>query len=84
MESYFKEIKQKITKIAKVDNVIIINNTHLHTKHKQFQKGKLNLKIEIFSDELKSKNRIDSHRLIMKSLSQDIKDKIHALEIIFK
>lgn len=84
MENYFKEIKQKISKIAKVEDINIIDNTHLHKNHRQYQKGKLNLKIEIFSNELKSKNRVESQRLVMKSLAEDIKYKIHALEIIFK
>ena len=70
--NYRKELKK---------DLIIIDNTHLHVKHKSYVPGKLHLHIKIKSDYLKSISRINAQRFIMKLLKEDLKNNIHALEI---
>ena len=59
----------------------IIDNTNKHKHHKFFSKEKLHLKIIIESASLRSMNRIDSHKKITSLLKDELKTKIHSLEI---
>ena len=59
----------------------IIDNSHKHQGHKSFNKDKFHLKIKIQSSYLKSLNKIEAHKKIMGILKNELKDKIHALEI---
>ena len=81
MKSFIESLKEKIINNIQVNNIEIIDNTHLHRKHKSFNKSKLHLKIIIESDFLKSFNKIDSHKKIINILKDDIEKKIHSLEI---
>ena len=74
-------IKEKIVNNIQVNKIEIIDNTHIHKKHKSFNKSKLHLKIIIESDSLKSFNKIDSHKKIINLLKDEIEKKIHSLEI---
>ncbi|MDA1197779.1 MAG: BolA/IbaG family iron-sulfur metabolism protein [Proteobacteria bacterium] len=84
MNSFFKHVEDKIKKNIKVKSILIIDNSSLHTKHKSFDVDKYHLKIEIESDYLKSLERIKAQREIMTILSEELKTKIHALEITIK
>ena len=53
---YLDEIKERINKKINPENIILIDNSSLHTKHKSFDPNKLHLKIIIKSEKLK-KNR---------------------------
>ena len=81
MISIFDEIKKKITKEINPDNIILIDNSHLHKKHKSFDINKLHLKIIIESKILKKMNKIEAHKKIFSILKDEMKNKIHALEI---
>ena len=81
MKSFIETIKEKITKNIQVNNVEIIDNTHLHKRHKSFNKSKIHLKIIIKSESLKSLSKIASHKKIMDLLKEEIETKIHSLEI---
>ena len=81
MKSFIETLKEKIINNIQVNNIEIIDNTHLHRKHKSFNKSKLHLKIIIESDFLKSFNKLDSHKKIINILKDDIEKKIHSLEI---
>ncbi len=81
MKDYFKKIEKKLRDQFKCENLIIVDNTHLHVKHKSFVPGKLHLHIKITSDYLKSISKINAHRLIMRVLREELKENIHALEI---
>jgi len=81
MKSFIESLKEKIINNIQVNNIEIIDNTHLHRKHKSFNKSKLHLKIIIESDFLKSFNKLDSHKKIINILKDDIEKKIHSLEI---
>ena len=84
MKSLIETIKEKIINNIQVNNIEIIDNTHIHKKHKSFNKSKLHLKIVIDSEYLKSLNKLESHKKIINILKEEIKKKIHSIEIKIK
>ena len=81
MTSFFDQIKEKINKKINPENIILIDNSSLHTKHKSFDSNKLHLKIVIKSTKLKNMDKITAHKEIFSILKNEMKNKIHALEI---
>ena len=79
--NFFDEVKEKINKSINPENIILIDNSHLHTKHKSFDVNKFHLKIIIKSKKLKSMNKIAAHKEIFSILKEEMNKKIHALEI---
>ena len=79
--SFFEQIKAKIIKSINPKNIILIDNSSLHSKHKSFDVNKYHLKIIIESEKLKKMDKIESHRAIFSTLDEDMKSRIHALEI---
>ena len=84
MITIFNKIKKKIYKEINPKNIILIDNSNLHKKHKSFDLNKFHFKIIIESEELKKMNRIDAHKKVFSILKEEIKNKIHALEIEIK
>ena len=84
MMHLFSQIKEKINKKINPENIILIDNSHLHTKHKSFDPNKFHLKIIIKSENLKSMSRIIAHKKIFSILKDEMNNKIHALEIEIK
>ena len=80
----FDEIKKKIYKEIKAENIILIDNSSLHKKHKSFDLNKFHFKIIIESEELKKLNKVEAHKKIFAILKEEMKNKIHALEIEIK
>ena len=80
----FDQIKEKINKRINPENIILIDNSSFHSKHKSFDPNKLHLKIIIKSEKLKSMNKIAAHKEIFSILKNEMKNKIHALEIEIK
>jgi len=81
MEDYLEVIKKKLIKNISLQQINIIDNSDLHSKHKSFDKNKKHLKIIIKSSYLSGLSRIVSHKMIMEILKDDLKNRIHALEI---
>ena len=81
MMSFFDEIKEKINKKINPENLILIDNSKLHIKHKSFDSNKFHLKIIIKSKKLKSMSKIMAHKEIFSILKDEMSNKIHALEI---
>ena len=79
--SFLDQVKAKINKKINPENIILIDNSNLHSKHKSFDSTKLHLKIIIESKKLKSMNKIMAHKEIFSILKDEMSDKIHALEI---
>ena len=79
--TYFEKIKNKVKKEINPESVVLIDNSHLHTKHKSFDVNKFHLRIIIKSKKLKSMNKIEAHKEIFSILKEEMKEKIHALEI---
>ena len=81
MKNYFDEIKAKINNKIDIENIEIVDNTHKHKGHKFYSPNKFHLHLKIKSLYLNSLSRVSSQKIIMKILSDDLKTKIHALEI---
>ena len=79
--NFFDEVKEKINKKINPENIILIDNTHLHATHKSFDVNKFHIKIIIKSKKLKAMNRIVAHKEIFSILKDEMNNKIHALEI---
>ena len=79
--SFFDKVKAKINKEINPENIILIDNSYLHTKHKSFDSNKFHLKIIIKSAKLKNMNKIMAHKEIYSILKSEMSDKIHAFEI---
>tara|TARA_X000001036_G_scaffold432771_1_gene469228 strand:+ start:202 stop:456 length:255 start_codon:yes stop_codon:yes gene_type:complete len=81
MENYFKLIEKKLKQKINFEKLKIIDNSEKHKGHKFFSKEKYHLHLKIKSIYLKSISRISAQKLIMSVLKEDLKTKIHALEI---
>ena len=79
--SFFDKVKAKINKKINPENIILIDNSNLHSKHKSFDSTKLHLKIIIKSKKLKKMKKIDAHKFIFSILKNEMQNNIHALEI---
>ena len=79
--NFFDKIKEKINKEINPENIVLIDNSHLHSKHKSFVINKFHLKIIIKSKKLKSMSKIMAHKEIFSVLKDEMSNKIHALEI---
>ena len=81
MKNYFEEIEKKLRKQIKFESLEIVDNSHKHKGHKFFSEEKFHLHLKIKSLYLSSISRLSAQKLIMKVLKDDLKSKIHALEI---
>ena len=81
MESLKKYIETKIKKNFEIIDLKIIDNSGKHKGHKFFDEKRAHLKLIIKSPYLKSLNRVESHKKIMKVLKSEIKNSIHGLQI---
>ena len=81
MENYFKDIEKKLKEKINFEKLEIINNSDKHKGHKFFSDEKYHLHLKIKSIYLKSISKLSAQRLIMNILKEDLKNKIHALEI---
>ena len=82
--NFFDEVKKKISKKINPEDIILIDNSHLHSKHKSFDVNKFHLKIIIKSKALKKMSKIEAHKAIFATLKDEMQNKIHALEIEIK
>ncbi len=81
MKNYFDKLKIKLGKEIDLEDIKIVDNSHKHKGHKFFLPEKLHLHLKIKSIYLSSLSRVSAHKIIMKILKDDLKTKIHALEI---
>ena len=81
MKNYFDEIEKKIRMQIKFESLEIVDNSHKHKGHKFFSEEKFHLHLKIKSLYLSSISRLSAQKLIMKVLKDDLKSRIHALEI---
>ena len=84
MITFLEKVKAKIKNKFSPDQILLIDKSYLHTKHKSFDFTKFHLKLTIKSDRLKKMKKIDAHRAIFSILNDEMKNKIHALEIEIK
>ena len=79
--SILHSIRQKLNKEIEIENIEIVDYSHKHKRHKSFSPEKFHLHLKIKSLYLNSLTRVSAQKIIMKVLSNDLKTKIHALEI---
>ena len=84
MIPFLEELKTKLNKEFNPKKLILVDNSYLHTKHKSFNPNKMHLKIIIESEDLKKIKKIEAHKAIFNLLKNEMKEKIHALEIEIK
>ena len=84
MINFIKKLETKISRELNLEKIQIIDNSDLHRKHKSFNPDKVHLKIIIYSKKFKEMKRIDAHKMIFSLLEEEMKNKIHALEIEIK
>ena len=81
MKNYLAEIDKRLKKQLPIEELIIVDNSSKHERHKFFSKDKFHLHLKIKSNYLNSLAKINAQKLIMKILKEDLKYKIHALQI---
>ena len=81
MKNYFEEICEKLNKEIELEDIEIVDNSHKHKGHKSFSPEKFHLHLKIKSLYLNSLSRVSAQKIVMKILRNDLKTKIHALEI---
>ena len=81
MKDYFDEIKRKLKSNLNLESIDIVDNSYKHKGHKFFSKDKYHIHLIIKSSYLTSISRLNAQKKVMKILSEDLKTKIHALEI---
>ena len=84
MNDFLSFIENKIKKNIKVEKILITDNSNQHKKHRFFDSEKYHLKLDIQSTYLRSLDKIKAQRKIMSLLAEEMKTKIHALEIKIK
>ena len=82
--NYLDKIIKIVNEKLKPEKMSLIDNSSLHSKHKFYDSKKFHLKLIIQSKKLKKMKKIESHKLIFSALKEEMKDKIHALEIEIK
>ena len=84
MAIFLEKVKKKINDQLNPQDVLLIDESYLHSKHKSFDSKKFYLKLIITSEKLKNMKKIDAHKVIFSVLKEEMKDEIHALEIKIK
>ena len=81
MKNYFEEIQVKLNKEIEMEDIEIVDNSYKHKGHKFYSPEKFHLHLKIKSLYLNFLSRINAQKMIMRILKDDLKSKIHALEI---
>ena len=81
MKNYFEEILKKLHSEIEIEHIDIVDNSNKHKKHKSFSPEKFHLHLKIKSLYLNSISRVNAQKMVMTVLKEDLKTKIHALEI---
>ena len=81
MKNYFDTIQVKLNNEIEIESIKIVDNSHKHKGHKFFSPEKYHLHLIIKSPFLNSVSRVSAQKMVMKVLKEDLKTKIHALEI---
>ena len=81
MKNYFDQICTKLKKEIEIEDIKIVDNSYKHKGHKFYSPEKFHLQLKIKSLYLNSISRVSAQKTVMKVLSEDLKTKIHALEI---
>ena len=75
-------IKEKISNNIKCEDLKIEDKSFLHKNHKGNDGSKFHIKLTIKSEKLKQYSKIESNKLIYKTLDEEMKKFIHSLQIL--
>jgi len=82
---YHARIEQKLINHFKPSKLKVIDESDHHAGHSEAKPGgETHFKIQMTSNLLKGKNRIDQQREIYKVLKEEIKERIHAISFDLK
>ena len=81
---FLEKLKAKINQKLNPEQILLIDNSSLHAKHKSFDSNKFHLKLIIKSAKLRKIEKVNAHRVIFSILKDEMKNKIHSLEIEIK
>ncbi len=81
MNNYFEAICVRLKDEIEIEEIKVVDNSYKHKGHKFFSPEKYHLHLKIKSLFLNSLSKVNAQRMIMKVLKDDLKTKIHALEI---
>ena len=77
-------VKKKLQSEIEIQNIKIEDKSFLHKNHQGNQIDRFHLKISIKSIELKQMSKINSNKKIYKTLSHEMENFIHSLQILIQ
>ena len=75
-------VKSKIERNIILEDMDVVDKTHLHKKHLSHKEGKYHLLLKIRSKELKKYNKIQATKKIFSLLKSELKEHIHSIQIL--
>ena len=84
MKDFLKKVEEVIVNELNPEKISLIDNSNLHVGHKFFDANKYHLKLIIESNKLKKLSKIEAHKIVFSILKNEMKSRIHALEIQIK
>ena len=77
-------VKKKISNQIEIEEINIEDKSFLHKNHIGNEIDKFHLKISLRSLQLKKLSKIDSNKIIYKTLENEMKSYIHSLQILIR
>jgi BolA protein len=84
MIPFLEKVKAKISTETDAEQVLLIDKSSLHSKHESFDSSQFYLRLIITSEKLKKMEKVNAHKVIFSILKDEMKSRIHALEIEIK
>ena len=84
MIPFLEKVKAKISTETDSEQVLLIDKSSLHSKHESFDSSQFYLRLIITSEKLKKMEKVNAHKVIFSILKDEMKTRIHALEIEIK
>ena len=78
-----KIVKKKILDNKLIEHLEVEDKSFLHKNHITNNPNKFHIKLKIKSEKLKNMGRIQSNKIILKLLENELKKYIHSLQILF-
>ena len=75
-------IRNKLEALIVIQELKVEDKSFLHKKHKEYEKGKLHLKLTIKSNELAKLSKIVATKKIYSILDYELKKYIHSMQIL--
>lgn len=79
--TFLSEVEQKLKTALNASEVHIIDNSWQHAGHRGNTMGGSHLAVTIVSERFEGLNTLARHRLVHETLKEEMKERIHALEL---